>query len=75
MACYLDCELLDQRKETKEADPEEARDDSRSYEIEEQKKKRWKNKVATFLHFMCVRSLTPAQLDNHEGIIHNIKPI
>ena len=23
MACYLDCELLDQRKETKEADPEE----------------------------------------------------
>lgn len=43
------------------------------HKIEEQKKKGGRTKRPPFI--MYVRSLTPAQLDNHEGIIHNIKPI
>ena len=35
-----------------EADPEEARDDSRSYEIEEQKKKGGRTKQPPF-YYMC----------------------
>jgi hypothetical protein len=42
---------------------------------EDKKEKRWKDKTATFLYFMCVRPFAHAQLDNHEGIINNIKPI
>lgn len=59
MACYLDCELLDQRKETKEADPEEARDDSRSYEIEEQKKEKVEEQSSHLFTFY-VRAFTHA---------------
>ena len=75
MACYLDCELLDPRKETREADPEEARDDSRSYKREEQKKKCGRTKQPPFyILCACVQSWLPSQI-NHEDIIHNIKPI
>ena len=44
------------------------------HKIEEQKKKRWKNKVATFYYVRAFSHGKPSQT-NHEGIIHNMKPI
>lgn len=41
---------------------------------EDKKEKRWKNKVATFYYVRAFSLWQPSQT-NHDGIIHNIKPI
>lgn len=44
---------MDQVEKTKEADPEEVRDDSRSYKREEQKKKGGRTKQPPFIVYVC----------------------
>ena len=73
MACYLDCELLDQRKETKEP-IQKKQEMIVDHTKEKNKRKKWENKAATFYYVRACNHGKPSQT-NHDGIINNIKPI
>ena len=59
MACYFDCELLDQRKETKEADPRKKQEMTADHTKEKNKRKKVEEQ-SSHLFIICVRSLTAA---------------